>query len=457
MSIELFGTDGIRGKVNTWPMTVEIATQVAKALAKILNATGHGSVKVVVAKDPRRSGYMFESALEAGLNSMGADVYMTGPIPTPTLAWMIKAFRADAGIMITASHNPAEDNGFKIFNADGFKLTDQQEKEIEELVLGASINSEHIAPDKIGKTYRLEEKVHEYVDYAKSTLSGQSLEGLRVVLDTANGAARELAQSLLDEMKINIVYHRGDKPDGDNINAEVGVAYVKDLAKYVKKYNADLAICLDGDADRVIFIDEKGKVINGDYIIGLLAIALKEKGQLKNDTIVVTQMSNLGLLEVLDENVIQVIQAPVGDRYVIQAMKKEGCNLGGEQSGHIIFLDHVTTGDGLITALQVMSLLKSTGKTLSELTAFMTEYPQLLQNVRMKEQLPVEDLFLDWKDFRKNLINDYLAGNGRIFLRYSGTEKNLLRVMVEAKCQSQVDECMVFILDHLKNSGFMAD
>lgn len=458
---QLFGTDGIRGKVNSWPMTAELALQVGKALAKILKASGRGSVRVLIGKDTRRSGYMFESALEAGLVSMGADVYMTGPIPTPVLAWMTKNVlvgegqHMNAGIMITASHNPAEDNGLKIFTGDGFKLSDAQEAEIEALVLSGIISSEHIEAHLLGKTTRIVELVHKYIDYAKSTVAGISLKRMRIVLDTANGAAYDLASHLFEELGVEIVYHRGDDPNGDNINAQVGVGDVASLAEYVKTHEADLAICLDGDADRVIFLNEKGEIINGDYIIGLLAKYLKEQGRLENNHVVVTQMSNLGLLEAMDKIGVRLTQAPVGDRYVIEAMRKEGCNLGGEQSGHIIFLDHVTTGDGLITALQVMALMSASNRQLSELTSFMVEYPQCLKNFRLREVLSMEDMFPHWKQEEKEIVADLLGNNGRIFVRRSGTEKNLLRVLIEAKFQSQVDEAMERIELMLKNSGFL--
>lgn len=456
MAISLFGTDGIRSKVNNFPMTTETVMQVGKALAKVLGATGHGSIKVVIGKDTRLSGYMFESALEAGLVSMGADVFLTGPLPTPTLAWLTKTTQADAGIMITASHNPVGDNGLKIFNGNGFKLTDQQEKEIEALVLQGTISTQHIEPLSIGKTTRWEHKVSEYIDYAKSLLN-VSLQGLKVVLDTANGASYQLAVKLLQELGVEIVYHRGNKPNGQNINKNVGVYSLSSLRSYAQQHEADLSICLDGDGDRVLFLDEQGNIIDGDHILALLAVFFKKQGKLHQDSIVVTEMSNHGMLAYLRKQQIHVFLAPVGDRHVLQVMQREACNLGGEQSGHIIFLDHVTTGDGLITALQLMSIMVAENKQLSELTADISLYPQILKNYKFKEAIPINELIVGWEQVRADLLKKYLNNKGRIFVRPSGTEKLLLRVLVEGEHILDVEECLEEISRMFRFTGLLAD
>src|SRR5208283_1961897 len=364
----MFGTDGIRAKVNKYPMTPENVLRVGMAIASVLR-TDHGRRMVLIGKDTRLSGYMIESALTAGLCSKGMDVTLVGPIPTPGIAYLTRALRLDAGIVISASHNPFEDNGIKIFSPDGFKLSDELEQEIERLVEDGNFPVRRATGEKIGKAYRLDDATGRYIEYIKSTIPrGADLEGLKVVVDTANGAAYKVTPLLLAELGAHVVAIN-DKPNGININDNCGSMHLQCVAEAVKEEGADAGIAHDGDADRTLLVDEHGDCVDGDKIIGLWAAHLKKEGRLQGNGVVVTVMSNLGLERYLAGHGIELLRTKVGDRYVVEEMIKGGYNLGGEQSGHIVSFDYNTTGDGPITALQVLHLMKKKKKRLYELAS----------------------------------------------------------------------------------------
>ena len=431
---KLFGTDGIRGKANAYPITPEIALQVGKAIAHVFGARGHGSARAVVGKDTRLSGYMIETALTSGLVSMGMDVLAIGPLPTPAIAHLIRSMGAACGIMITASHNPSDDNGIKIFGADGFKLPDEIELDIEKHVLGIEINSEHINTSLLGKAYRIDDAAGRYIEFAKSSIKNHRLHGFKIVLDCANGAAYKIAPFIFSELGAEII-EIGTKPDGYNINYECGATHTDRMAKMVRKHKADIGVALDGDADRVIFCDAKGNVVNGDRIIAMCALNFKEHGKLVDDTVVVTSMTNLGFHEAMSNAGINVVITDVGDRYVIEQMQKFGYNIGGEQSGHIIFMDYVTTGDGIITALHILKMMLEKQQSLENLAKCMNEFPQLLTNISVKRKIPIKKCLPLSKVIKE--CNHALGENGRTIVRYSGTEKKI-RILVEASNESEV-------------------
>ena len=428
----LFGTDGIRGVANEHPMTAETAVQLGKAVAHHFAqhppTNGHPDhrTRILIGKDTRLSGYMFESALAAGITSMGADVQLVGPLPTPAISSLTTGMRADGGIVISASHNPYQDNGIKIFGRDGFKLEDSEEAEIEEMILGDSPpppDSEHI-----GKMSRIEDAAGRYVVFLKNTLPKDlTLEGLRVVVDCANGAAYKVAPTVLRELGAE-VFTVGCEPDGTNINSDCGSTDPSRAIQRVNETRADLGISLDGDADRAILIDEQGEVVDGDKILALCALHLNDRGALENDTLVATVMSNIGLDLALEKHGIDVERTKVGDRYVVERMREGNFNLGGEQSGHLIFLDHTTTGDGMIAALQVLAIMKRRGEPLSELAHVMEPLPQTLVNVDVRDKPPLEGL----DDFQTEVdrVESELGDEGRVLARYSGTE-SVARIMVE--------------------------
>jgi phosphoglucosamine mutase len=433
---KLFGTDGIRGKANVYPITPEIALQVGKAIAHVFGAHGHSSARAVVGKDTRLSGYMIETALTSGLVSMGMDVLAIGPLPTPAIAHLIKSMGAACGIMITASHNPSDDNGIKIFGADGFKLPDKVELDIEKHILGGEINSEHINTSLLGKAYRIDDAAGRYIEFAKSSIKNHSLNGLKIVLDCANGAAYKIAPFIFSELGAEII-KIGTEPDGYNINDQCGATHTDQMAKMVRKHKADIGIALDGDADRVIFCDSKGNVVNGDRIIAMCALDFKERGRLVENTVVVTTMTNLGFHKAMNKAGINIAVTDVGDRYVIEQMQKFGYNIGGEQSGHIIFMDYVTTGDGIITALHVLKMMLKKQQPLAKLAKCMEEFPQLLTNIVVKRKLPIKECPALDKIIKEC---DYAMGkNGRVIVRYSGTE-NMIRILVEASDESEVQQ-----------------
>lgn len=440
---KLFGTDGVRGKANHYPITAELALLLGKATAQVFGAAGLGLRKAILGKDTRLSGYMLENAITSGMLSMGMDVIAVGPMPTPAVAHLTKSMGASCGIMITASHNPSEDNGIKIFGHDGFKLPDDIELEIEKHILKNELNSEHISPSKIGKAYRIDDARGRYIEFTKGAIGNQSLKGLKIVLDCANGAAYSMAPLIFRELGAEVIVTAAS-PDGHNINAGCGATFSQHAAALVREHQADLSISLDGDADRVIFCDAAGNEVNGDRIIGMVALDFKQRGRLARDTIVVTGMSNLGLSKAMEKAGVTVVQTAVGDRYVIEEMRRNEYNIGGEQSGHVIFMDYATTGDGIITALHVLKQMIKSNKTLAEAADFMQVYPQRLEGIKVQEKIPIEQV-----PALRDAIRDCekaLDGFGRTVVRYSGTEKKL-RILVEAEKPKDVDFWMDKLCD----------
>ncbi|WP_081111028.1 phosphoglucosamine mutase [Bdellovibrio bacteriovorus] len=439
---KLFGTDGIRGTANQWPMTPDMVVKIGQAIGYLLQKETHGSPavtprKVVIGKDTRLSGYMIEQALASGLNSMGVFVQLVGPLPTPGIGYLTRTMRAAAGIVISASHNPFHDNGIKVFGPDGFKISDTMEKEIERLVLEEDL-TEFLPPSKdIGRTKRIEDSQGRYIVYVKGTFPLEyTLDGMRIVLDTANGASYKVAPSVFQELGAEVI-QLGDDPNGTNINDKVGALYPQKLSEAVIQYRADVGISLDGDADRVIMVDEKGEIVNGDRILAICALHMKERGLLKGNTLVATQMSNFGLEKRMNEAGIKLVKTGVGDKYVVDEMRKNGYNLGGEQSGHIIFLDHTTTGDGCIAALSVLAVMKQTGKKMSELNRVFEDMPQVLINCRVKRRTELHEIA--GYDSLIASIEKKLGGEGRVFVRFSGTEP-VIRVLVEGSNKTQISQ-----------------
>ena len=432
---KLFGTDGIRGQANRYPVNAELALKLGKALGKRFSAHGYGSARAVIGKDTRLSGYMLETAITSGLVSAGCDVFLVGPVPTPAVAHLTRSLAADVGIMLTASHNPFDDNGIKIFSPLGYKLEDETEAEITRLILTTDLSTEDIRSDQLGKAYRLDDARGRYIEFAKSTVNNEKLSGFKVVMDCANGAAYDMGPWIFRELGATVI-KTGVSPDGLNINANCGAMHPEVVAKLVMEHGADIGIALDGDADRVIFADANGAIIDGDRILAACAIAFKDRGLLANDTVVVTSMSNLGLLEAMRKRGIKVEVTDVGDRYVIDAMRKGGHSLGGEKSGHLIFHNHATTGDGIISALQVMRMMKQEGKTLAQLVDCMTEYPQKLVSLKVKEKKPVHEVPVLAEAIRACEAD--LKEAGRVIVRYSGTESKI-RLLVEASESAMVD------------------
>jgi phosphoglucosamine mutase len=435
MMERLFGTDGIRGRANCYPVTPEVALQIGKALGHVLGASGHGSCKAVIGKDTRLSGYMLETALTAGLVSMGVDVMLVGPVPTPAVAHLTRSMGAEVGLMITASHNPFDDNGIKIFGSDGFKISDLIEADITRHIHSSELSSEHIRSDQLGKAYRIEDARGRYIEFAKSTIKNHDLEGLKVVMDCANGAAYFIAPLIFKELGAKVI-KASVEPDGYNINNQCGAMHPEAVGKLVKKEKADVGIAFDGDADRIIFCDAQGRVVDGDRILAMCALSFKQQGKLANDTLVATTMSNLGLIEAMNKAGIKVDVTDVGDRQVIERMRKTGANVGGEKSGHVILMDHATTGDGIITAMQILTLLKQKNTTLAELADCMKEYPQKLVSLKVKARKPLESLPTLSRVIKR--AREDLGNQGRLIVRYSGTE-NKIRLLVEARVPKAVD------------------
>ncbi|TWJ26500.1 phosphoglucosamine mutase [Geobacter argillaceus] len=426
---KLFGTDGVRGVANVYPMTTEMAMQIGRAAAYIFK-DGNRRHRLVIGKDTRLSGYMIENALVAGICSMGVDVLQVGPLPTPGIAYITSSMRADAGVVISASHNPFQDNGIKFFFKDGFKLPDEMELKIEELIFSKKIDSLRPIATEVGKAYRIEDAIGRYVVFLKSTFPKElDLAGMRIVLDCANGAAYKVAPAVLGELGAEVI-PIGVKPNGTNINAGCGSLHPEIMSEAVKEHRADLGIALDGDADRVIFVDEFGNSVDGDQIMAICATELIRQKKLRKNTLVATVMSNMGLDIALRKAGGKVIKTAVGDRYVVEEMVKGGYNLGGEQSGHMIFLDHNTTGDGMLSALQLLAIIRRQEKTLSELAEVMIPLPQVLVNVRVAEKKDIMTI-----PAVAGLVRDVeqkLGDEGRILIRYSGTEP-LLRIMLEGQ------------------------
>jgi phosphoglucosamine mutase len=439
---KIFGTDGVRGVANVEPVTAETALKLGRAAAHIftkLNPRAHPNgarPKIVLGKDTRLSGYMLENALVAGITSLGVDVLLIGPLPTPGVAYITRSLRADAGIVLSASHNPYEDNGIKFFRHDGYKLDDQIEQQIEDLVFSGEIDSIRPTAGKIGRARRIDDALGRYVEFAKASFPrGMSLEKLRVAVDVANGAAYKSTPCILRELGADItVVH--DEPNGTNINAQCGSTFPEEIQRVVKESGAQLGITHDGDADRVLLCDENGELVDGDEILAVAAVDLLQAGRLAEQTLVATVMSNFGLDEALGALGGKVVRTKVGDRYVIEEMVGRNLNLGGEQSGHMIFRDFTTTGDGIISALQVLRIMKATGKPLSELKRCLKKYPQAQRNLKVKEKRPLEELPAVMK-----LVGDAekeLSGKGRVLLRYSGTEPKI-RLLIEGREPEQID------------------
>jgi phosphoglucosamine mutase len=444
---KLFGTDGIRGKANTWPMTVEVAIRLGQALADHIRENKLGRLKgraaaagshrgrIVLGKDTRLSGYMIEQAIAAGVTSRGVDVMLVGPLPTPGIAFITHSMRADAGIVVSASHNPYEDNGIKVFDQDGFKLPDALEAELERMILGELAEPGTVTGGHIGKAFRIDDARGRYIVDLKNTFPRDlTLEGLKVVVDCAHGAAYRTAPEVLRELGADVVA-LGDKPDGLNINDGVGSTHPARAQEAVRAHGAHIGIALDGDADRVIIIDEAGGIVDGDAVMALCARELKRRGALTGDTLVATVMSNIGIERCLRDIGVRVERVQVGDRYVVERMREGGYNLGGEQSGHIIFLDHTTTGDGMVAALSVLAVLQRERRLVSEITAFFRPSPQELVNVKIERKVPLDELPAVQRAIR--LVEGRLGDDGRVLVRYSGTEMKA-RVMVEGPDGAQV-------------------
>ncbi len=434
MTRKLFGTDGVRGKANSYPMTAEMALKLGAAAGRYFRSDGKNGHRVVIGKDTRLSGYMLENALTAGLTSTGMNVLLLGPVPTPAVGYLTRSMRADIGIMISASHNPHEDNGIKFFGPDGFKLSDEAEAEIEALVAGEM----HLAePAQIGRAKRIDDGRFRYVERVKSTFpTGLRLDGLKVVVDCANGAAYKAAPEVLWELGAEVI-PVGVSPNGYNINEGCGSTHTAAAVDMVLTHGADVGISLDGDADRVMVIDQNGVVADGDQIMALFAARWSEEGRLNQNVLVASVMSNLGLERFLAGRGIRLERAPVGDRYVVEAMRRGGWNLGGEQSGHIVMTDYATTGDGTIAGLQFLAEMARTGRRASELVHSFDLVPQMLKNVRYAAgQEPL-------KSARVQAViaeaEGRLNGSGRLLIRKSGTEP-LIRVMAECEDQALLDE-----------------
>jgi phosphoglucosamine mutase len=426
MATKLFGTDGIRGKANEYPITPEISLKIGQAISRVLKSTGANHNRVIIGKDTRISGYMLETALTSGLVSSGMDVFLVGPMPTPAVAHLTKSMGCAAGIMLTASHNPYEDNGLKIFGPDGYKLSDELELAIEtEILAPGSIAG--VAPNKIGKAYRIDDARGRYIEYAKQSLGTTPLNGRKLVVDCGHGAAYLLAPLIFKELGAQVIKH-GVEPDGININHECGALHPEATGRLVQQHQADLGISFDGDADRVIFSDHTGATVSGDRILTLCALALKAKGELRHHTMACTVMSNLGLHEAMRQSGIEVLTTPVGDRYIIEALRAGQYSFGGENSGHLIFSDYATTGDGILAALQVLRIMQQQGATLAELAQQMPEYPQRLINLKVKQKIPLEKLPRLQEALSE--ANATFGQFGRQLIRYSGTE-NKVRILVE--------------------------
>ncbi|MFP4274745.1 MAG: phosphoglucosamine mutase [Paracoccaceae bacterium] len=426
MSCKLFGTDGVRGRANIYPMTAETVLRIASAAGHHFKNGGKDH-RVVIGKDTRLSGYMLETALTAGFTSAGMDVFLLGPVPTPAVSYLTHSMRADLGVMISASHNPSEDNGIKFFGPDGFKLSDAVEAQIEALM---ETGTPACPPDRIGRARRLDDARGRYVEYAKTTFPGRRrLDGLRIVVDCAHGAAWRVAPEVLWELGAEVI-PLGVAPDGTNINLGCGSTHPEAAVRMVRETRADLGICLDGDADRLMLIDETGRVADGDQIMGLIATRWAQENRLAHGTLVATVMSNLGLERYLNDRGIALERTAVGDRYVVERMRATGANLGGEQSGHIVMTDYGTTGDGLIGALQFLATMVETGRRASELTRVFEPVPQLLTNIR----LGGDGAALEQDNVREAIEAERrtLEGRGRLLIRKSGTEP-MIRVMAEAE------------------------
>lgn len=428
---KLFGTDGVRGVANQPPMTPEMALRLGRAITFVASRGKSRQVRVVIGKDTRLSGYMLETAIASGICAMGGRVMISGPIPTPAVAQLTQSMRADAGVVISASHNPYADNGIKIFGPDGYKLPDAEEEEIERLMDSHELDEARVTGAAIGSASRLDDARGRYVVFCKNTFpAALSLDGVKMVVDAAHGAAYRVAPSVFTELGANVTA-LGVKPNGRNINRDAGALHPEHVRVEVLKRGAALGIALDGDADRVIMLDERGEVVDGDAVMALCALRMLRTGKLPKNTLVTTVMSNLGLERAMQAHGGHVVRTAVGDRYVVEAMRSGGYTFGGEQSGHLIFLDHATTGDGIVAALQVLAIMMEEGKPLSELASnAMQRVPQVLENATFATRVPLESMPKMQRIVVR--IEQVLGDKGRILVRWSGTEPKL-RVMVEGE------------------------
>jgi phosphoglucosamine mutase len=433
---KLFGTDGVRGVANIYPMTAEVALQLGRVLAYVIKY-GPGRHRIVVGKDTRLSGYLLEYAAVAGICSMGVDVLLTGPLPTPGIAFITSSMRADAGVVISASHNPYQDNGIKFFSGDGFKLPDDLEARIEVLMTHPEVEEARPTAMEIGQAFRIDDAVGRYISYLKSTFPKElELDGLKIVVDCAHGATYKVAPAVFRELGAEIITH-GVRPNGKNINHKCGATHPEAMATLVKRHRADLGIAFDGDGDRAIMVDHEGEIVDGDHILAICAQDMHRRERLHRKMVVGTVMSNLGLEVALRKMGLKLLRTPVGDRYVVEAMLAGGYNLGGEQSGHLVFLNHSTTGDGILTALRLLAVMLREDKPLADLARVMETFPQVLINLRVKERKDLKSLPQAHRAIQE--AEKRLGAQGRLLVRYSGTEP-VLRIMAEGENQQQIEE-----------------
>ena len=434
MTRKLFGTDGVRGVANADPMTGEVAMLIGRAIAHLFREET-GRHRIVVGKDTRLSGYMLETAIASGICSMGADVMLVGPLPTPGISFITTSMRANAGVVISASHNPYYDNGIKVFSRDGFKLPDTMEHEIETLISSNKLNSLRPTAGQVGRAHRIDDAVGRYVVFLKNTFPNDlSLDGLRIVLDCANGAAYRVAPTVLEELGAKVIAI-GVDPNGENINEGCGSLHPEVISRCVLEQGADMGIALDGDADRIIFVDKYGKNVDGDHILAICGLHMLSRGQLKKKTLVTTVMSNIGLERAMKKAGGKIVRTQVGDRYVVEEMVRGNYNLGGEQSGHTVFLDYNPTCDGMLTALQVLAIMRRKERSLDELSGAMESLPQVLCNVEVREKKDLSEIPEIGKKIKS--IEKMLGQSGRTLIRYSGTEP-LLRIMIEGEDEKKI-------------------
>jgi phosphoglucosamine mutase len=452
---KIFGTDGVRGVANVEPVTAETALKLGRAAAHVFMQLNPRTLpegarpKIVLGKDTRLSGYMLENALVAGITSLGVDVLLIGPLPTPGVAYITRSLRADAGIVLSASHNPYEDNGIKFFRHDGYKLDDQIEEQIERLVFTGEIESIRPTAGKIGRAKRIDDALGRYVEFAKRSFPrGMSLEEMHVAVDVANGAAYKSTPCILRELGARITVAHDD-PTGTNINMQCGSTFPQEIQRLVKESGADVGITHDGDADRVLLCDENGDIVDGDEILAIASMDFLRTGRLEQKTLVATVMSNFGLDETINSAGGKVIRTKVGDRYVIEEMLQRQLNLGGEQSGHIIFRDFTTTGDGIVSALQILRIMHETKRPLSQLKTCLKKYPQAQRNLKVKAKPPIEELSEVVK--LRDEVERELGGKGRVVLRYSGTEPKI-RLLIEGRELEQIDRHANRIADAIQNA-----
>jgi len=443
-----FGTDGIRGKANVYPMSPDFVLKLGQAIGLYFRRA-YPHPRILIGKDTRRSGYMLEQALSAGICSVGVDVSFLGPLPTPGIAYLTRGMRACAGIVISASHNPYYDNGIKIFSANGYKLPDEIEDELEDMLSQENLVSQFPIGMDIGRAKRIDDAIGQYAVYLKEQFPKHlNLDGMRIVLDCANGASYKVAPKVFEELGAEL-FVTGNTPNGRNINEDCGALHPEKLRSMVQLYKADIGLAFDGDADRLIVVDDKAQLLDGDQILAVCADYMKRTGSLRNNGVVATVMSNMGLDIAMQKVGVKVIRTKVGDRYVVDEMLKGNYNLGGEQSGHLVFNDSATTGDGILAALKVLTIVRDSGKPLSELKQLMTPLPQVLKNVSVKSKVPVDNM----PQFKTDLdaCEKTLGRAGRVLFRYSGTE-NLARIMIEGENQSQIEKMASDLADSLTTS-----